>query len=180
MTVIYRNKSKKSADSKNREDVAVHAVNSVSASIALQNSFSALQNNASDSDSDSNGNLEQFEWKTMSSASELDVSDEITPVTDIDDDNAEESQDETYTDNTDTSYSSEESASSEEEIVVNEKRYQRVRQPWCRDGVPCAVTSIVFLLAFAYFMQFVFYMCGLVNDDCCSPASLLDCSKGRR
>jgi len=191
MTIVHRNKSKKSANTKNSNYASIVAslpAVPVASSVALQNSFSALHEETSDSDSQMK--LEQIEWKQTTNTSDMDVSDEINDSeedhlengvinmeTDIDDDNVEESQEESQNESTDTS---EDSATSEEEIVVNEKRYQRVRQPWCKDGVPRVITSIVTLLAFAYFMQFVFYMCGFVNDDCESPAGLLRYSKARR
>lgn len=173
MTTIQRNKSTQSPDSDKRNYASVAASLTpipVAAPIAMKNRFSPLQDDSSDSDS--NVDLAQFEWKELDKT--LEDEDNVNNMDDdVDNDNAEESVEES-SDNTD---NSDESNTSEEEIIINHRRYQRVRQPWCRDGVPCAVTSVATLLAFAYFMQFVFYMCGLVSDDCCSPASLLQCSK---
>ena len=166
MSFIQRNKSNQSPDSEKRSNAsnANNASNAViAASLAhipvaapfeMRNRYSALKDESSDIDS--TDDLTNFEWKDLDDENNVNNMED-----DVDNDNVVEESSDT----------SEESVTSDEEIVINHRRYQRITQPWCRDGVPCAVTSIITLLSFAYFMQFVFYMCGVVGDDC---------SKGRR
>ena len=168
MTIVHRNTS----DSEKRRSASIAAIPAISvpAPIAVQNSFSALQDDTSDSDVD----MQEFDWKSISNPSETELSDtndyENVPTDDSVEDNTPNSVEDSTTDSS--------SDSSHDEVILNNKHYRRVRQPWCKDGVPCVVTSLTALLAFAYFMQFVFYMCGLVGDDCCSPSMRLECSKG--
>jgi hypothetical protein len=156
MTIVHRNNT----DSEKRSYASVAAIPPIAipAPVAVQNSFSTLQDNSSESELD----LEQLDWKTVGNPSESDESDMIAY-----DNMAYDSTNESSSD-----------SSQEEELIINQKHYRRVRQPWCKEGVPVFVTSLTGLLAFAYFMQFVFYMCGFFNDDCCSPAARLRCSKG--
>jgi hypothetical protein len=180
MTIVHRNTS----DSEKRRSASIAAIPAISvpAPIAVQNSFSALQDDTSDSDVD----MHEFDWKSISNPSETELSDtndyENVPTDDSVEDSAEDSTEDSAEDNTpnsvEDSTTDSSSDSSHDEVILNNKHYRRVRQPWCKDGVPCVVTSLTALLAFAYFMQFVFYMCGLVGDDCCSPSMRLECSKG--
>ena len=160
MTIVHRNKadSEKQSSASGLRNVPNIII---PAPIAIQNSFSTLEDDTNPSDSDSG--LDQFDWKTDSEQNTSDGTNDST-----NDSNSSSSTEESS------------SSSSEDELTINDKQYRRVRQPWCKDGIPCVVTSVITLLAFAYFMQFVFYMCGLVNDECFSPASLLQYSKGKR
>ena len=176
MTIVHQNK----ADSEKRSYAAVAAIPAiiVPAPIAVQNSFSALQDTTSDSEPEVD--MQQFDWNSISYPSESDESDTITyehMTNDSTEDSVSESLEDSANDSANDSAEDSTSESVEEELVVNHKHYRRVHQPWCKDGVPCIVTSIAVFLGIAYFMQFVFYMCGLVNDDCCSPAMRLQCSK---
>ena len=169
MTIVHRNTS----DSEKRSYAAIAAIPAIAiptsiaapiaAPIAVQNTFSILQDDSSESDMDA----AQFDWKTVD-PSDSDESDTIAY-----DNMLHGSTDNSANDSAEDSSS----GSSQEELVVNQKHYRRVRQSWCKDGVPCFVTSIAGLLGVAYFMQFVFYMCGLMNDDGFSPAARLQCSK---
>ena len=153
MTIVHRNNT----DSEKRSYASVAAIPAISipAPVAVQNSFSMLQDDSSESELDAG----PFDWKTVHS-SESDESDAIAY-----DNTVEES-------GTDSS-----SDSSQEELIVNQKHYRRVRPSQCKEGIPCFVTSLTGLLVLAYFMQFVFYMCGFINDDCSSPAGRLQYSK---
>jgi hypothetical protein len=171
MTIVHRNNT----DSAKRSYAAVAAVPPIAipAPVAVQNSFSTLQDNSSESDLD----LEQLDWKTVRNSSESEESDTIAyenmvhhPLEYSTDDTTDNSANDSANDSS--------SDSSQEELIVNQKHYRRVRQPWCKEGVPFFVTSLTGLLVFAYFMQFVFYMCGFLHDDCCSPSARLRCSKG--
>jgi hypothetical protein len=157
MTIVQRNTS----DSEKRSYAAVAAIPVVP--VAVQNSFSALQDDSSESELD----LAQFDWKTIDASSESNESD-----------TAEDSATDSANDSANNSDTDSASDTSQEELIVNQKHYRRLRPAWCKDGVPCFVTSLVGFLGVAYFMQFVFYICGLTNDNCCSPASRLQCSKG--
>jgi len=181
MTIVHRNKE----DTEKRSYAEVAAIARVippimiPASVAIQNSFSVLQEETS---SDSEVDMTNFDWKSSSHASQSEFEESDTMQYDnLESSDASDSTEERAEDNSPESAeeSAEESTSnsSQDELIVNHKHYRRVRQPWCKDGIPCFVTSISALLGFAYFMQFVFYMCGLVNDDCCSPAARLHCSK---
>ena len=169
MTIVHRNK----ADSEKRSYATIAAIPAITvpAPIAIQNSFSVLQDETSGSEVD----MQEFDWKSITDVSESDVSDTIAYENMPSDSGAEYITEDSTTE----SVMDSSSDTSQDEVIVNHKQYRRVRQPWCKDGVPCAVTSLAALLAFAYFMQFVFYMCGLVNDDCCSPTMRLECSKGK-
>ena len=158
MTIVHRN----NADSEKRSYAAIAAIPAivVPAPIAIQNSFSALQDDTSESEEE----MKQFDWKSVNHPSDSD-------------DNSDDSIISSTYSSTDSSTESS-SDGSEEELIVNQKYYRRVRQPWCKEGIPCFVTSLAAILGFAYFMKFVFYMCGLVHDDCCSPMARLQCSKG--
>jgi hypothetical protein len=141
----------------------------IPAPVAIQNSFSSLKDDSSESDMD----MSQLDWKTVQDSSESDDSDTIAY------ENMENatSVDNSVDNSANNSGVDSSSDSSEEELVVNQKHYRRVRPLWCRDGIPCFVTSVTGLLLLVYFMQFVFYMCGFVNDDSCSPAARLQYSK---
>ena len=54
---------------------------------------------------------------------------------------------------------------SDQEIIVNHTRYQRVRKS-CKDHLPCPITYSFTLWAIAIFMQCIFQLCGLTNDKC--------------
>jgi hypothetical protein len=169
MTIVHRNTS----DSEKRSYAAIAAIPviaipaPIAAPIAVQNTFSILQDDSSESDMD----VAQFDWKTVD-PSESDESDTIAY-----DNMLHGSANDSVEDSAEDSGADSSSDSSQEELIVNQKHYRRVRQSWCKDGVPCFVTSLVGFLGVAYFMQFVFYMCGLMNDDGCSPAARLQCSK---
>ena len=165
MTIIHRNTS----DSEKRSYASVAAIPTPS-SVAVQNSFSALQDDSSESELD----LAQFDWKKIDDLSQSDESSHDS-ATDSATDSAEDNSANDSAKDSDTDSVSD---SSQEELIVNQKHYRRLRPAWCKDGVPCFVTSLAGFLGVAYFMQFVFYMCGLMNDDCCSPAARLQCSKG--
>ena len=165
MTIVHRN----NADSEKRSYATVAAIPSIAipAPVAVQNSFSALQDDSSESEND----MMQFDWKTVHS-SESDESDTIAyeNMANVEDSTSDNSTEDSGTDSS--------SDSSQEELIVNQKHYRRVRPSPCKEGIPCFVTSIIGLLLLAYFMQFVFYMCGFINDDCNSPAGRLRYSKG--
>ena len=171
MTIVHRNNT----DSGKRSYATIAAIPAiiVPAPIAIQNSFSVLKDDSSDSDID----MKEFEWSTVHNPSESNMSDTIE-YDSMTSDSVEESSKDNSRDNSEED--SGHSSSEQDELIVNHKHYHRVRQTWCKGGVPCFVTSITVLLGFAYFMQFVFYMCGLVNDDCCSPVMQLQCSKGHK
>ena len=180
MTIVHRNTS----DSEKRSYAAIAAIPviAIPAPVAVQNTFSVLQDDSSESDAD----MAQFDWKAVNAPSESDESDTIayenmgnTSTDDSAENSAEEDSAEySAEDNSANDSGSDGSSdSSEDELIVNQKRYRRVRPSWCKDSIPCCVTSLAGALGVAYFMQFVFYMCGWVNDDCNSPAGRLQYSK---
>jgi len=174
MTIVQRNTS----DSEKRSYASIAAIPVVP--VAVQNSFSALQDDSSESELD----LAQFDWKSVHTSSESDESDSISydsakdSAEDSAEDSATDSAEDSAEDSANDSGADSSSDSSQEDLIVNQKHYRRVRPSWCKDGIPCFVTSLAGFLALAYFMQFVFYMCGFINDDCSSPAGRLQYSKG--
>jgi hypothetical protein len=175
MTIVHRNNT----DSEKRSYASVAAVPAISipAPVAVQNSFSTLQDDSSESEID----MVQFDWKTVHSSDESDtiaynnmanVEDSISDNSTSDNSPNNSAEDSTEDSGTDSS-----SDSSQEELIINQKHYRRVRPSRCKEGIPCFVTSFAGLLVLAYFMQFVFYMCGFINDDCNSPAGRLQYSK---
>lgn len=61
--------------------------------------------------------------------------------------------------------SNQNTSDSDEEIIMNHTRYQRVRKS-CKDHLPCPITYSFTLWAIAIFMQCIFQLCGLTNDKC--------------
>ena len=176
MTIVHRNTS----DSEKRSYAAIAAIPviAIPAPVTMQNAFSVLQDDSSESDTD----MTQFDWKAVNASSESDESDTIAYENMLhgsaEEDSAEDSaEDNSANDRANDSGSDGSSDSSEDELIVNQKHYRRIRPSWCKDGIPCYVTSLAGALGVAYFMQFVFYMCGWVNDDCNSPAGRLQYSK---
>jgi hypothetical protein len=178
MTIVQRNTS----DSEKRSYASIAAIPAAIpvVPVAVQNSFSALQDDSSESELD----LAQFVWKSVHTSSESEESDSISydsatnSATDSATDSAEDSAEDSANDNSaEDSGTDSSSDSSQDDLIVNQKHYRRVRHSWCKDGIPCFVTSLAGFLALAYFMQFVFYMCGFINDDCSSPAGRLQYNK---
>jgi len=162
MTIVHRNHT----DSEKRSYASVAAIPAITipAPVAVQNNFSALHDTSSESEIDK----EQFDWKTAHS-SDSDESDTIAYANMTNNSTSDSSPHNSANDSA--------SDSSQEELIVNQKHYRRVRPSKCKEGIPCFVTSCAGLLVFAYFMQFVFYMCGFINDDCSTPAGRLQYSK---
>ena len=170
MTIVHRNNT----DSEKRSYATVAAIPSIAipAPVAVQNSFSMLQDDSSESELD----VGPFDWKTVHS-SESDESDTIAYDNMVEDNTSDNSPNNSAEDSAENSGTDSSSDSSQEELIVNQKHYRRVRPSPCKEGIPCFVTSLTGLLLLAYFMQFVFYMCGFINDDCSSPAGRLQYSK---
>ena len=60
---------------------------------------------------------------------------------------------------------SSESSESDQEIIVNQQRYQRVRKS-CKDSLPCPITFSFTLWAIAMFMQCMLQLCSVTNNKC--------------
>lgn len=128
--------------------------------IATHNSYSMLNDTVT---SDSSMDSDKYTWNSPesdSSESDTDYSD--MPAL-IDESNANDPND--ASDEYSESNESENSSDSDQEIIVNHTRYQRVRKS-CKDGLPCPITFFFRLWAIAMFMQFMLYICNVTNDKC--------------
>lgn len=128
--------------------------------IATHNSYSTLNDTITPSSNDS----DKYMWNSHeSSESDTDYSD--MPEL-IDESNANDASDErSESSESNKSESESESSESDQEIIVNQKRYQRVQKS-CKDSLPCPITVSFTLWAIAMFMQFIFQLCSLTNDKC--------------
>lgn len=141
--------------------------------IATHNSYSTLNDTVT---SDSSMDSDKYTWNSPESdsvESDTDYSD-MPPLIDANDTNdaSDEYSDTDYSDmppliesNDSESDKSNESSDSDQEIIVNHTRYQRVRKS-CKDGLPCPITFFFRLWAIAMFMQFMLYICNVTNDKC--------------
>ena len=120
--------------------------------IATHNSYSML-NDTITSDSNSTPDSDKYMWNSPESDSAESDSD-MPPL--IDESNEQNSESES---------SASESSESDQEIIVNQQRYQRVRKS-CKDSLPCPITFSFTLWAIAMFMQCMLQLCSLTNNKC--------------
>jgi hypothetical protein len=128
--------------------------------IATHNSYSALNDTITPSSNDSDKYMWNSHESSDPSESDIDYSDmpelidESNDANDAGDERSESNESQ-----------SENTSDSDQEIIVNHTRYQRVRKS-CKDSLPCPITFSFTLWAIAMFMQFIFQICGLVNEKC--------------
>lgn len=137
-------------------------------SIMMHNSYSTLNDIITSSSNDS----DKYTWKSDESSDSLEsnTDNDMSVLNDVNDGNdaSDELSDTDYSDmpplidESCESHSSE-STDSDQEIIVNHTRYQRVRKP-CKDHLPCAITVSFTLWTIAMFMQLVFQLCAIVNN----------------
>lgn len=145
--------------------------------ITTHNSYSML--NDVTSDSNSTPDSDKYMWNSPESTSDSSESDtdysDMPALIDANDanDGDNEDSDTDYSDmpplidesNESESQSESESSDSDQEIIVNQQRYQRVRKS-CKDSLPCPITFFFRLWAIAMFMQCILHICNLTNDKC--------------
>jgi hypothetical protein len=139
--------------------------------IATHNSYSMLNDSVT---SDSSMDSDKYTWNSPESSDSVESgTDDMPQLIESNDANDANDASDEYSD---TDYSdmppliesndSESNTSdSDQEIIVNHTRYQRVRKS-CKDSLPCPITCSFTLWAIAIFMQFIFYLCNLTNDRC--------------
>jgi hypothetical protein len=138
--------------------------------IMMHNSYSTLNDIITSSSNDS----DKYTWKSDESSDSLEsnTDNDMSVLNDANDANdaSDELSDTDYSDmppliDESCESQSSESTDSDQEIIVNHTRYQRVRKP-CSDNLPCAITVSFTLWTIAMFMQLIFQLCGLVNNKC--------------
>lgn len=122
--------------------------------IAMHNSYSTL-NDAITSDSHESDTTES-DTDILSRIESNDADDEYSDMPALIDESYE---------NESSGNSGSDKSDSDQEIIVNQQRYQRVRTS-CKDNLPCTITISFTLWAIAIFMQCIFQLCGLTNDKC--------------
>lgn len=138
--------------------------------IATHNSYSML--NDTTSDSNSTPDSDKYMWNSPESDSAESDSD-MPALIDANDANdaSDEYSDTDYSDmpplidESNESESSGSTSDSDQEIIVNQQRYQRVRKS-CKDSLPCPITFFFRLWAIAMFMQCMLQLCNLTNNKC--------------
>ena len=179
MTLVHRHISKKSKEPTTSDFQTCSAFRIVTRaqeanltsirvpeSIATHNSYSSLNNTVT---SDSSIDSDEYTWKSDSVESNTDDSDRPQNESH---DGGDEYSDTDYSDmpplielNENESSDNSNQSDSDQEIIVNHTRYQRVRKS-CKDHLPCPITYSFTLWAIAIFMQCIFQLCGLTNDKC--------------
>jgi hypothetical protein len=135
--------------------------------ITTHNSYSML-NDSVTSDSNSTPDSDKYIWN--SPKSDLTESDSDMPAL-IDANDASDASDTDYSDmpplidESNESESSGSTSDSDQEIIVNQQRYQRVRKS-CKESLPCPITFSFTLWAIAMFMQCMLQLCSLTNNKC--------------
>jgi hypothetical protein len=142
--------------------------------IATHNSYSTLNDTVT---SDSSMDSDKYTWNSPESSDSVESdTDDMPPLIESNDANdandaSDEYSDTDYSDmpplieSNDSESSISESSDSDQEIIVNHTRYQRVRKS-CKDSLPCPITFFFRLWAIAMFMQFVLHICSVTNDRC--------------
>jgi hypothetical protein len=185
MTIVHRSNANKATNTTSVRTYAsvVDTVPNLSIRVPepvhTTNSYSVLDSNkSSDSEPDKDSSKE-FTWKDATSQEdEKDDSDydDMPPLmddTDTTSDNvSDETSDETtYVSEQDEDFVSDKTSdeeSSDDDIIVNHKQYQRVRtDKRCNDGIPHAIQLAFFFFALAQFMQLVFLVCKSVPHRHC-------------
>jgi hypothetical protein len=122
------------------------------------------------SDSNSTPDSDKYMWNSPESDSTKSDSD-MPALIDANDGDDEDS-DTDYSDmpplideSNESEHSESSTSDSDQEIIVNQQRYQRVRKS-CKDSLPCPITFSFTLWAIAMFMQFMLQLCSLTNDKC--------------
>jgi len=139
--------------------------------ITTHNSYSML--NEVTSDSNSTPDSDKYMWnspESTSDSSELTDSDSDMPALIDANDGDNEDSDTDYSDmppliDESSESQSESESDADQEIIVNQTRYQRVRKS-CKDSLPCPITFFFRLWAIAMFMQCILHICNLTNDKC--------------
>jgi len=142
--------------------------------IVTHNSYSTLNDTVT---SDSSMDSDKYTWNSPESSDSVESdTDDMPPLIESNDANdandaSDEYSDTDYSDmpplmeSNDSESSISESSDSDQEIIVNHTRYQRVRKS-CKDSLPCPITFFFRLWAIAMFMQFMLYICNVTNDRC--------------
>lgn len=176
MGIVHRNKATNTLNGGRSYASVVNTVPNLSIRVPepvhTTNSYSALDSNkSSESDKDSE---KEYTWKDATSQEDDSDYDDMPPLIDASDvsDASDETSDETtYVSEQDEDFVSDKTSdedTSDDDIIVSNKQYQRVRtNKRCKDGIPPAITWAFFFFALAQFMQLVFLVCKSVPHRHC-------------